>query len=96
MSDQKTWQPTPEQMAEIMNLDGLLSRGQIHPVDYVASILNAGPDWQSIATDLACAMKALQSLNDETDPFEAMKIHMWCDAAIDRYYTAGEKLVDSK
>ena len=35
------WEPTPAQMAEIGNLDGPLSRGQIHPVDYIRQVLAA-------------------------------------------------------
>jgi len=80
MSDQKTWQPTPEQMIEIMNLDGLLSRGQIHPVDYISRILAAGPDWQSIAVDLANGIDA--SWWGDWEPLKT---------ALERYRAAGEK-----
>jgi hypothetical protein len=41
--DWDNWSASPEQMAEMGNLDGPLSRSQIHPEDYVRAIMAAGP-----------------------------------------------------
>jgi len=49
-------------------------------------------DWHEIALDLAKAMKAQRLLEDDTDPFEALKVHVWCEAALARFYAAeGER-----
>jgi len=52
--NKRTWEPTPEQMAEMGNLDGPLSRGQIHPVDYIKAVLAVGGEpfspWLPIET----------------------------------------------
>ena len=41
--DWDKWEATPEQMAEMGNLDGPLSRGQIHPEEYIRAIMLVGP-----------------------------------------------------
>jgi hypothetical protein len=50
----EAWEPTPAQYAEIANLDGPLSRGEIHPVDYIRKVLSAAPTAPKLCEDEGC------------------------------------------